>query len=61
MAPDNEKNKDDENYPDENKQGISSDQNTDKDTILAKRSGQRPALLFNRKKRPPPQEKNKKD
>jgi len=61
MAPDNEKNKDEENCPDENEQKNSSDQNKQKGTILAKRSGQRPALLFNRKKLTPSQEKNKKD
>jgi hypothetical protein len=61
MTADKEKNKGEENCSDENKHKSSPDQNADKDTILAKRSGQRPALLFNRKKLPPPQEKEKKD
>jgi len=53
MDTDKEKNKGQENKPDEKKQKIlpdQKDQKDDKDTILAKRSGQRPALLFNRKK-----------
>jgi hypothetical protein len=61
MATDKEKNKDDEKNPNEKKQKNSTDHNADKGTTLAKRSGQRPALLFNRKKLPPPQEKEKKD
>jgi len=57
MDTDKEKNKGEENKPDEKKQKISpdqKDQKDDKNTTLAKRSGQRPALLFNRKKMTPP-------
>lgn len=54
MDTDKEKNKGEENKPDTKKQKISLDQKDDKDTTLAKRSGQRPALLFNRKKLTPP-------
>ena len=54
MDTDKEKNKGEENKPDEKKQINSPDQKDDKDTILAKRSRQRPALLFNRKKMTPP-------
>ncbi len=50
MDTDKEKNKGEENKPDEKKRKKSPDQKDDKDTTLAKRSGQRPALLFNRKK-----------
>jgi hypothetical protein len=59
MDTDKEKNKSEENKLDTKKQKIlpdQEDQKDDKDTILAKRSGQRPALLFNRKKMTPPNE-----
>jgi len=54
MATDKEKNKGEENDPAKKKRKISPDQKAEKDTTLAKRSGQRPALLFNRKKLTPP-------
>ena len=54
MDTDKEKNKGEENKPDEKKQKNSPDQKDAEDTTLAKRSGQRPALLFNRKKLTPP-------
>jgi hypothetical protein len=51
MNKDAEKNKGEENNPDEIKKQISPDQKGDKETTLAKRSGQRPALLFKRPQR----------
>lgn len=48
MDTDKEKNKGEENKVDEKKKPVSPDQKEDKDTMLAKRSGQRPALLFKR-------------
>jgi hypothetical protein len=51
MVTDKEKNKGEENKADESKKPISPAQKEDKDITLAKRSGQRPALLFNRKRR----------
>ena len=50
MNSDKEKNKSEAKHPDEKKKPISPDEKEDKETTLAKRSGQRPALLFNRKK-----------
>lgn len=48
MNTDKEKNKGEANDSDEKKQQISPEQKEDKDTTLAKRSGQRPALPFKR-------------
>lgn len=42
------KNKSEANDADEKKKPLSPDQKEEKDTTLAKRSGQRPALPFNR-------------
>jgi hypothetical protein len=53
MGKDKAKNKGEENDPAEKKQNMLPDQKSEKDTTLAKRSGQRPALLFNRKKLTP--------
>ena len=50
MDTDKEKNKREANDTDEKKKQISPDQQKEKETTLAKRSGQRPALPFNRKK-----------
>ena len=53
MDTNKEKNKGEANDTDEKKKQISPDQQKDKDTTLAKRSGQRPALPFNRKRLTP--------
>lgn len=53
MDTDKEKGKGEANNTDEKKKQISSDQQKEKDTTLAKRSGQRPALPFNRKRLTP--------
>jgi len=50
MDTDKEKNTDDANNTDEKKKTISPDEIKEKGTTLAKRSGQRPALPFNRKR-----------
>jgi hypothetical protein len=60
MNTNKEKNKGEENNPDEKKKQISPDQKDEKDTTLAKRSGQRPALLFKRKKLTPQRGEEKK-
>jgi len=54
MDTDKEKNKGEANNTDEKKKQVSLDDIKEKDTTLAKRSGQRPALLFKRKKLTPP-------
>jgi len=53
MGKDKEKDEGEEKIPDEKKERISADQKGEKDTTLAKRSGQRPALLFKRNKMTP--------
>ncbi len=58
MNSEKEKNKSEAKNTDEKKKQVLSreneeDQKEDKETTLAKRSGQRPALLFNRKKMNP--------
>ena len=54
MDTEKEKNKGEANNTDEKKKQVLLDDIKEKDTTLAKRSGQRPALLFKRKKLTPP-------